>query len=483
MQQHRQLVAQHLTEPRAELLGLVGRIGPLGDDPVHDPGRPHVERADALGPRHVGRVGQVAVHDRAGALGRQRRQPGVLRRDHPVGRQQGEGAATGPLAEQQAERRRVEGDQVREAPGDLAGEPALLGLHRQGGPAGVDHGHQRQVQLGREAHPPPGLAQRPGPERVRRRLAAPVLAEEHARRPAEPREGDEQPRVRLALPGAVERDDVRGGVPQQTSYAGTLRTPRPGDRVPGVDVLDLPVHGVGRVQRHVVAGQQHGQRPVEDRGDLLRRDHGVDQAVGVEVLRRLDAVGERLLVERLVDPRPEEADQRTGLRDGHVTQRAPRRHHPTGRRVAEVDEVGQPGRLVRGDGRGDLHHLHEGDRALLHPGAARHGGGQQGQALGGGSFDRAHQPLGRRDADRARQEPELAGHDRDPAAAHQALAGDHRLVEAGLLLRGGELRGVGVGDRAALRRGVPRRPGAGVEDEVDELGGGEACGCHEDIRP
>ena len=89
-------------------------------------------------------------------------------------------------------------------------------------------------------------------------------------------------------------------------------------------------------------------------GDLVVRDDAVDEAVGVEVLRGLHALGERPVVERLVDPRPEEADQRTRLGDGHVAERAPGRHHAAGGRVPQVDEVGQPGLLVRRDRRGDL---------------------------------------------------------------------------------------------------------------------------------
>ena len=159
------------------------------------PALPQVERAHALGAGHVGCVVEVAVHDRARTLRRQRRQPAVLGGDHPVGRQQRERAAAVALTEQQAQGRRVEGDQVGEAAGDLAGQPALLGLHRQRGAGGVDHGHQRQVQLGGEPHPAPGLAQRARAERVRLGLPAPVLAEEDARRPAEPW------RARSAAPG------------------------------------------------------------------------------------------------------------------------------------------------------------------------------------------------------------------------------------------------------------------------------------------
>ena len=162
--------------------------------------------------------------------------------------------------------------------------------------------------------------------------------------------------------------------------------------------------------------------------------------MGEEVLRGLHALGERLAVQRLEDARPEEADQRPRLGDGDVPERAPGRHHPAGGRVAQVDEVGQAGRLVRGDGRRDPDHLHEGGGALLHPGAAAGRRGQQRDALGGGAFDRGDQAVGGRPADAPRQERELAGHHGDPAAAQRALAGEHGLVGAGLLLGPGQAR-------------------------------------------
>jgi hypothetical protein len=196
--------------------------------------------------------------------------------------------------------------------------------------------------------------------------------------------------------------------------------------------------------------------------------------VGVQVLRGLHPCGERLVVERLVHARAEEADERARLRHRDVSERAPRRHDATGRGVAEVHEIGEARGLVRRDGGGDLHHLHEGDRALLHPGATGHGCGEQREALGGGALDRGDEALRGRDADRPGEEAELAGHHDDAPAPHEALAGDHGLVEAGLLLGRAELGGVLLGDRAADGRGVPGRPGPLVEDEVDQLGGGEA---------
>ena len=166
--------------------------------------------------------------------------------------------------------------------------------------------------------------------------------------------------------------------------------------------------------------------------------------MALQVLGGLDAGRERFAVELLVDPRTEETDQRARLGDGDVAQRAPRREHPAGRRVAQVDQIGQVGLLVQGDGRGDLDHLQERDGALLHPGATGARRRQQRQPLGGGALDRGGDPLGRGDPDRAGQEVELADHHRHPAPEHPALAGQHRLVEARWRPGLGQFAGVGL---------------------------------------
>ncbi len=71
-QERAELVLEHRADAAAELLGLVGRIGLLGHDPVDDAAAVEVDRPHLLGPRHLGGVVEVAVHDRGGALGRQR---------------------------------------------------------------------------------------------------------------------------------------------------------------------------------------------------------------------------------------------------------------------------------------------------------------------------------------------------------------------------------------------------------------------------
>ena len=209
--------------------------------------------------------------------------------------------------------------------------------------------------------------------------------------------------------------------------------------------------------------------------DVVGADDSVDDAAGGEVLGRLDALRELPAVERGVDAGAEEADQGLGLGCRDLAQRAPARHHPAGGGVPQVDQVGQTRGLVRGDRLGDPDHLDERRGALLHPGAAAHRPGDQGQPLDRGPLDRGDQPVGGGPPDGAGQEPELAQHHRDPAPAQQGLAGDHGLVDATLLGCRGELGGVVLVEVVgADRRGVPADPRRVVEDQLDQVAGARA---------
>ncbi|ETB14765.1 hypothetical protein O972_17200 [Mycobacterium avium subsp. avium 10-9275] len=186
----------------------------------------------------------------------------------------------------------------------------------------------------------------------------------------------------------------------------------------------------------------------------------------LQVLRGLDALGERLAVELLVDPRAQEADQRARLGDRDMTQRTPRREHPAGGRIAQINQVGQVRLLVQADGRRDLHHLQERDRALLHPGAARARRGQQRQPLGRRPLHRGGDPFGRGHPDRAAEKAELAHHHRDPATEDAALAGQHRLVETRRGAGVSQLLRVGRADRHGQRLAVPAEEGIFVQHRI-----------------
>ena len=121
-----------------------------------------------------------------------------------------------------------------------------------------------------------------------------------------------------------------------TSCAATLSRPAPRTvGAPGApdrlgDRGHLDVVGGGRLGGlgELAGGAQHLQDAGGHLGDPIGRHHRVDQAFGVEVLGDLDARRERLAVQGLVDPRPEEADQRPRLGGGHVTERPPEASTP-----------------------------------------------------------------------------------------------------------------------------------------------------------
>ena len=183
----------------------------------------------------------VAEDDRAGALRRQRRQPAVQRGQHPVGGHHRQRRPAAALTEQHRHRRGVQRDQLGQALGDLAGQPALLGLGRQRRAGGVDHQHQRQPQIGGQRHAATGLAQRSGPDRARRRH--PLLAEHHRGLTGEPGQRQQRGR-RLALTGTRQQHPVGGAVPQQVPDTRPVRPSRRHHRVP---------------RRHV--GHRFGRRP------------------------------------------------------------------------------------------------------------------------------------------------------------------------------------------------------------------------------
>ena len=135
-----------------------------------------------------------------------------------------------------------------------------------------------------------------------------------------------------------------------------------------------------------------------------------------------------------------------------------------------------PGRLVLTDGGGDLDHLDECDSALLHPGAAAHGRGQQRESLGRRALAGQHEALGCVHADRAGKEAELRGQDGDPVPVDAALAGDDGLVVPGFCLSTSELGAVLLGQLCPDERTIPGEVRAVVQHEVEQGGGGEP-GC------
>ena len=203
-------------------------------------------------------------------------------------------------------------------------------------------------------------------------------------------------------------------------------------------------------------------------------DDGVDDAARVEVLRGLHALGERPC--RRAPRRPAGPRKPTSA-PGSATvtwpERAPRRHHAAGGGVAQVDEVRQPGDLVRRDRLGDPHHLHERRRALLHPGAAadrrrpaaaapRAWPARSPRPAGPRRPGRSSRPGTRNSPTRPRPGARASGPRRSAPTRRR------RSSPAAARARRRTPR------RCSPRTGgyVPRGPRALVEDQVDQLGGG-----------
>jgi hypothetical protein len=221
------------------------------------------------------------------------------------------------------------------------------------------------------------------------------------------------------------------------------------------------------------------KRPRRHLGEPLDRHHRVDDAAGVEVLGDLDALGERPSVERLVDAGAEEPDHRSRLGDRDVAQGPPRGQHAAGRRVAQIDDVGQSGGLELGDGGRDLDHAEEGRRAFLHPRAPRGRSGEEGQPLVSSALEGQRDPLGGSppiDPARKRNSP-VTQATRRPRM--RAFAGEHRLVGAGRPRpRRRARRHTCCRARRRPAAGRPRTdPAALVQDGAQQLAGSDAPRC------
>ena len=134
---------------------------------------------------------------------------------------------------------------------------------------------------------------------------------------------------------AARRTPGRSGRRERVIDSQALQRPAGSSR--GQLAATLGAAPSSRCHQHVAApGRRRRRAP-------RAATHRVDAARARRGSRRSARPGERLAVERLVDPRPEEADQRARLGDGDVPERAPGGDHAAGGGVAQVDEVGQAG--------------------------------------------------------------------------------------------------------------------------------------------
>ena len=150
--------------------------------------------------------------------------------------------------------------------------------------------------------------------------------------------------------------------------------------------------------------------------------------------------------------------------------------------MAQVDEIGEPCVAVLHERLDDLDHLQEGDRALLHPRAARHRGGDEGDPFRRRPFHSPGQSLCGRDPERAPEERELAGDNADAPALDGPLAGDHGLVDTGGLAGLVELCPVLGAGRDRDEPGVPAHEAVVVENLGEQLAGADAPLCRGTYR-
>ena len=192
-------------------------------------------------------------------------------------------------------------------------------------------------------------------------------------------------------------------------------------------------------------------------------------------------VGRQVGVGRLLDhPGAGEADLRLRFRDVDVAKQGERGRRSAIGRVGEDAEVRQAGRVEPADGPVRLGHLHQRQHALLHPGTARGGDQDVGQALGGGALEPARKSLAGHDAQGSADEPEVEHAEPDGPAPKQGGPCPDGFVEAlvACLLDRQVVRlrhlpveqVMGADVRPALVPGVPvgeqRDPGVGPKLEV-----------------
>ena len=281
---------------------------------------------------------------------------------------------------------------------------------------------------------------------------------------------------RLALPGADDGDGpavVQGHAAQDrgvlAAEAVALLLKEVGEQRLDIvgDIGPLGVAGNGHPRRggqrfaHVrppflVEPQQLGQGVPH----LQPGHHRVHKAVFFLELRPLEALRQGLADGLLDDPGTGKADQGTGLRQNDVPQGGKAGRDPAGGGVCQDRDIQQALFREAGQRRAGLGHLHQGEDALLHPGAAAGGKEDQGQAVLGGVFDGQGDLLSHRRAHGAHEEAAVQHPHHTFVAADGAGGSDGGLREAGLALGGLHLFPIaGEGEGGRRGRAFQTAPG------------------------
>src|SRR5258708_7570934 len=154
-----------------------------------------------------------------------------------------------------------------------------------------------------------------------------------------------------------------------------------------------------------------------------------DELAALEALRELLADG------LARHARAGEPDERVRLGEDDVPERRERCEHAAGRRVSEEAEVREPSLVESMERPEDLRHLHERERALLHPRAAGGAHDEQRYAVRDRALGGAGELLPHHAAHRAAHEVEVHDRELDRALVDLRGAADRRVLLAALRLR------------------------------------------------
>src|SRR5215510_15079214 len=170
--------------------------------------------------------------------------------------------------------------------------------------------------------------------------------------------------------------------------------------------------------------------------------YGVEHAMFEQEFRALKPLGQ-LLADRLLDhARAGEADQRAGFGDVEIAEHRVTGGHAAGRRVGQERDVWESGVVEPRQRRRNLGHLHQTERAFLHPRAARTRDDDQRKTLIDAALDRPRDLLADNRTHAAAHKTELHRADHQLSPAHLAVASEERVEHSGLLLRSAQPVGV-----------------------------------------
>ena len=218
-------------------------------------------------------------------------------------------------------------------------------------------------------------------------------------------------------------------------------------------------------------------RQVRKHSAQLRALHNrVDEPVLQAEFSRLEAFGQGLFDSVLNHATTGETDKRMRFGYDYIALHGKRCRHTTRSRIADDTEVRQAGSSMPFYRSADLGHLHQGNQALLHAGAARTGEDNERQSHLCGALHGAGDLLAHHIPHGAHHERGLHHGKRHGDAVQFRQAAAHALGAAALhtgsfdhLVEAGEVQRV-----ALFHIGIPFRKALRIEDQTDTLFGSQA---------